>query len=242
MTTKPFSVALKIACIIVLGHHGSIRNLRCDTASAHCATITNAYASTGFRGGGGGGGGYTIVTPTPTPVPTPVPADEISVSPPTRLTVNNVPVRIQGDQISVQTGYLLTEAIGNGTFEVPVSGDDNASCKLVITVEPSGSQSGTIKSMYLIANKTLQKGDQEISVSVNVSLAGLPADSSLGFELLDPGTVDMDGFNAQMAEYGYTRFGTVPMFAFKATKSGLQNGVDITGAILTFTSTTASRF
>ncbi len=140
-------------------------------------------------GGGGGGGGGSYYTPpeiTPTPVPTPVPPYRLDTPLPSRVTIGSVPVRIEGTQVSVPSGYLFSEVIKNNTFEVPITMNDGATGKLVITVEPSGSQTGTIKSMHLIAEKTLKIGGQEIGVKVDISLADLPVGSGISFDLLGP--------------------------------------------------------
>jgi hypothetical protein len=186
-------------------------------------------------GGGGGGSYYTPPAATPTPTPTPVPPYRLDTELPSKVTINNVPVRIEGTQVSVPMGYLFTEVIKNNTFEAPITMSDGASGKLVITVEPSGSQTGTIKSMDLIAEKTLNSSGQTIGVKVDISLANLPAGSSISFDLLDPDSVNISKVNEQLSSYSDRSFSPAPLLVIKATKSGLENGKDILGAKFTFT-------
>ena len=188
-------------------------------------------------GGGGGGGGGSYYSPpeiTPTPVPTPVPPYRLDTPLPSKVTIGTVPVRIEGTQVSVPSGYLFSDVIKNNTFEVPITMNDGATGKLVITVEPSGSQTGTIKSMHLLAEKTLKIGGQEIGVKVDISLADLPVGSGISFDLLGPDAVDINKVNEQLSTYSDRTFSTAPLLAFKATKNGLENGKDILGATLTF--------
>jgi hypothetical protein len=149
---------------------------------------------------------------------------------PASTTVGGVQVGIAGTQVTVAMGHLFTDVIQNGTLEVPVAVGDNATGRLVIGVDESGSQSGTIRTMDLLANKTLVVGGQQIGVSMDVSLSNLPAGSSFNFDLGPTDSVDMAAVNAQLAAYTDKKFSSTPLLLFEATKNGLQNGRDITGA------------
>jgi hypothetical protein len=189
-------------------------------------------------GGGptsGGGTVYTPPTPTPTPVPTSVPPNRLDTILPSQVTVGTVSVGIAGTQVTVPYGYLFNDVIKNGTLEAPIAVGDNAMGKLVITVDPSGSQSGTIRTMDLIANKTLVVGGQQIGVAMDISLSNLPPGSSFNFDLKPTDSVDMVAVNAQLAAYTDKKFSSTPLLVFEATKNGIQNGRDITGAKFTFT-------
>jgi hypothetical protein len=154
---------------------------------------------------------------------------------PASTTVGTVFVSIKGDQVTVPYGYLFNDVVKDGRLEVPVAVGDNASGKLVITVDPSGSQTGTIRSMDLIANKTLTVGGQQIGVALDISLSNLPAGSSFNFDLKPTDSVDMAAVNAQLAAYTDKKFSPTPLLVFEATKNGIQNGRDILGAKFTFT-------
>jgi hypothetical protein len=186
-------------------------------------------------GGGGGSSYYTPPEVTPTPTPTPVPPYRLDTLLPSKITIGTVPVRIEGTQVSVPSGYLFTDVIKNNTFEAPITMSDGASAKLVIEVEPSGDQTGIIKSMHLIANKTLNYNNQTIGVMVDISLADLPAGSGLSFDLLGPESVDIGQVNEVLSAYSDRKFSPAPLAVFKATKNGLENGKDILGATFTFT-------
>ncbi|OPY25326.1 MAG: hypothetical protein A4E28_03188 [Methanocella sp. PtaU1.Bin125] len=185
--------------------------------------------------GGGGGSYYTPPVITPSPTPSPVPPNRLDTPLPSKVNIGGVPVTISGTQVSVPLGYLFTEVIKNNVFEAPITMNDGGAAKLSITVEPSGSQTGTIKSMHLIAEKTLINGGQEIGVTVDIALAGLPSGSSISFDLLETNATDMAKVNEQLSAYSDRRFSTAPLLAFKATKNGLENGKDILGATFTFT-------
>ncbi len=168
-------------------------------------------------------------------MPTPVPPYRLDTPLPSKVTIGTVPVRIEGTQVSVPSGYLFSDVIKNNTFEAPITMNDGATGKLIVTVEPSGSQTGTITSMHLLAEKTLKIGGQEIGVKVDISLADLPVGSGISFDLLGPDAVDIDKVNEQLSTYSDRKFSPAPLLAFKATKNGLENGKDILGATLTFT-------
>ncbi len=88
---------------------------------------------------------------------------------------------------------------------------DGATGKLVITVEPSDSQTGTIKSMHLIAEKTLNNSGQTISVKVDISLADLPVGSGISFDLLGLDAVDINKVNEQLSSYSDRKFSPAPL-------------------------------
>lgn len=187
---------------------------------------------------GGGGSSYTPMptpAPTPRPTPTPSPPYRLDAPLPSGTTVGTVSVGISGTQVSVPYGYLFTDVVKGGHLDVPVAVGDNASGRLAIDVDQSGSQTGTIRAMHLIANKTLLLGSQQIGVVIDLSLADLPAGSGVSFDLKPTDSVDMAAVNAQLATYGDKKFSPGPLLVFEATKNGLQNGKDITGAKLTFT-------
>jgi hypothetical protein len=186
-------------------------------------------------GGGGGGGDYTPPVVTPSPTPSPVPLYRLDTPLPSKVVIGTVPVKIEGTQVSVPLGYEFSDVIKNDTFEVPITMNDGASARLLVTVEPSGSQTGVIKSMHLIAKKTLNNSAQEIGVMVDIALSNLPAGSSFSFDLKPTNSVDMSEINRQLATYSDKKFNPAPLLVFEATKNGLQNGRDITGAKFIFT-------
>ena len=202
--------------------------------------ISSSSGGGGSSGGDyGGGGSYSTPAPTPvptpTPTPTPTPPNRLDVPLPTSTTVGTVQVGIAGTQVTVPMGHLFTDVIQNGTLEVPVAVGDNATGRLVIRVDESGSQTGTIRSMDLFATKTLVIGSQHIGISMDISLSNLPAGSSFSFDLMPTDSVDMAAVNAQLAAYTDKKFSATPLLVFEATKNGIQNGRDITGAKFTFT-------
>ena len=132
-------------------------------------------------------------------------------------------------------GYLFTDVVKNGTLEVPLAVGDNDTGMLLIYTEPAGSQTGTIKSMKLIAGKRLVANGQQIGVSLDISLANRPAGSGFSFDLKPTDSVDILEINRQLSSYGDRQFSTIPLLVFEATKNGLQNGKDITDAKFTFT-------
>lgn len=211
---------------------------------AHAKTVatppppTVGNPSSGGGGGGGsisgGGSSYTPLSATPTPTPTPVPPYRLDTPLPSKTDIGNVPVRIEGNTVTVPQGYLFQEVVKNDTLEVPLAMVDGAPGKLVMTIEPADSRTGTIKAMELVAEKTLKNGTQEIGVTVEVSLAQFPEGSSIDFDLLSPGSVDVNRVNEQLSAYSDKSFNTTPLLAFKATKNGLQNGRDIKSVKLTF--------
>lgn len=201
--------------------------------------ISSGGGGGGSGGSGGGGGGY--YTPAPTPVPTPVPTPtpspsyRLDVPMPASTTLGTVPVGIAGTQVTVPYGYLFTDVVKNDSLEAPIAVGDNASGRLLVTVDETGSQSGTIRSINLLAKKTLILGSQQIGVALDILLSNLPASSSLNFDLKPTDSVDMAAVNAQLAGYTDKKFSSTPLLVIEATKNGIQNGRDITSAKFTFT-------
>ena len=93
-------------------------------------------------------------------MPTPVPPYRLDTPLPSKVTIGSCAREDRGHSGIVPSGYLFSEVIKNNTFEVPITMNDGAAGKLIIEVEPSGSQTGTIKSMHLIAEKTLKISGQ----------------------------------------------------------------------------------
>lgn len=201
--------------------------------------ISSGGGSGGSGGSSGSGGGYSTPVPTPvptpTPTPTPTPPNRLYVPMPASTTIGTVAIGIAGTQVTVPMGNLFTDVVKNGTLEVPIAVGDNATGRLLITVDEAGSQSGTIRTMDLLANKILTVGGQQIGVALDISLSNLPAGSSLNFDLKSTDSVDMTAVNAQLAAYTDKKFSATPLLVFEATKNGIQNGRDITGAKFTFT-------
>lgn len=220
------------------GHSGSSSASTPSDGGAVTLNVAISSSSSGGSGGDGNGGSYNPIStpvPTPTPTPTPTPPNRLYITLPTSTIVDNVSVGISGTNVTVPYGYLFVDVIKAGKLDVPIAIGDNASGVLKLIIEPTDSQSGTIKSMNLVANKIVESNGQEIGINIDLSLADLPPGSSLSIDILDPNSVDISQINAQLAFISEKRFNTTPLLVFEATKNGLQNGKDIMSVRLTFT-------
>jgi len=229
------SITRTIATIIVVILLASL--LSSIAIAATSPTIPPKYVppTSGGGGGGGGGGSYTPMSVTPTPAPTPVPPYRLDAKLPSKVDINNVPVKLSGNTASVSQGYYFPDVVRNKTLEVPLGLSDGGTGTLVLTIAPKDSLSGEITSIHLLVNKTLKNSTMEIGVNVDVELAQLPEGGGISFDLLSLDARNISAINDQLAAYSDKQFNTTPLFVFGATKNGLQNGKDIRNVTFTFT-------
>lgn len=170
-------------------------------------------------------------TPTPapsaTPVPTPAPSSVTVV-------VDDRPVTITGNLITVPSGTSLSDIAQNGTIIVPVNVTSTAIESIVLSIVPVNDTAAIVANVQLVGQKQAQLNGANITVGVEADLNGVPMSAGIDVQVLSPDEASMSEISQALSSSGEVVVGT-PLAVVDITRINLTDGKDIRNGRLTLT-------